>query len=276
MRKPRIIKLLGICSLAAAGPLQLLANTVVYNSIPDPLPYNLPSLGYQATSTAEFGELIQFAGTGVVLSYATVMMSDWAKASEYGSTDPYWAHDITLNLYNVGPGNTPGNLIASVTQEVYIPWRPEADPSCPNGGTAWRAADGNCYNGLGFTVKFWFFNLPVPNQIIYGLAFNTNTWGYQPIGQSGPFESLNFALSGTAPLIGSNPLPDTAYWNTKQASFYADHGAAGTGTFRQDTGWNQYAGAISFNAGAAPEPGTLGLMLAGCAFVLLGSLRRRR
>ncbi len=275
MRKPRIIKLLGICSLAAAGPLQLLANTVVYNSIPDPLPYNLPSQPYQAQSTAEFGELIQFAGTGVVLTDATVMMSDWALASTYGSQDPGWYHDITLNLYNVGPGNTVGSLIASVTEEAFIPWRPEADPSCSDG--AWLAPNGTCYHGLGFTIDFPLNNIAVPNQIIYGLALNTFTWGYQPIGHDGPFDSLNFALSGTTPLVGSNPLPGTAYWNTTTA-FYADNGAAGTGTFRQDTGsnWSKYAGAISFAAADTPEPGTVGLAAIGSVLVLLGSLRRRR
>ena len=95
----------------------------------------------------------------------------------------------------------------------------------------------------------------MPDQIIYGVAYNTNTWGYAPIGQPGPYESLNYGLATVAAITaGSNPFPDTAYWNTMQASFYADGGAGGVGTFRRDTDWTPYIGAISFTA---PNPPAL-------------------
>jgi len=56
---------------------------VIYNSIPAPLPGNLPSLGYQATQTTEFGDRIQFAGTARHLTTVTVTLSDWAKYSDW-------------------------------------------------------------------------------------------------------------------------------------------------------------------------------------------------
>ena len=238
--------------LAAWSPLAVGAS-VIYDSIPSPLPPNVPSLGYQATETSEFGDLIQFGGASRVLKQVTLVMSDWALASDYpsfpGSSGPTWDHPLTLNLYNVdnsGPNPAPGGLIATRTQTFAIPWRPPADPTCP-GGTGWRASDGNCYSGLAFTVTFDFTGTILPNQIIYGLAFNTQTWGYNPIGTPGPYVSLNFGLATTAPSVGSNPFPDTAYWNTQNAGNYADGGAGGVGIFRRDTNWTPFSGAVSFD-----------------------------
>ncbi|HKV40248.1 MAG TPA: VCBS repeat-containing protein, partial [Blastocatellia bacterium] len=221
--------------------------TTVYNSLPGPLPPNVPSLGYQANQTAEFGDLIQFAGAGGSLTQVTLVMSDWALAADFGSTSPTWNHPITLNLYNVnnsGPNPAPGALIATRTQTFAIPWRPVPDITCPK--NAWKAGDGNCYNGLAFTITFDFSGTVVPGQIIYGVAFNTETWGYNPIGSPGPYESLNFGLAQVPPTAGSNPFPDTAYWNTATASNYTDGGTGGVGIFRRDTNWTPYSGAISF------------------------------
>jgi hypothetical protein len=116
----------------------------------------------------------------------------------------------------------------------------------------------------------------VPGQIIYGLAYNTTNWGYDPIGVSGPYESLNFGLSTDPPSVGDNPLPGTAYWNTKTASWYADSGAAGVGVFRQDQNWSPYSGAIEFTS-AVPEPASVGLFCVGLfGFGLWGRRRKNR
>jgi len=273
---------LAVLLLAACSPL---AATVIYDSIPAPLPPNVTSLGYQATQTSEFGDLIQFDGTSRTLSRVTLTMSDWALASDYpafpGSSGPTWSHPLTLNLYNVdnsGPNPAPGTLIATRTQTFAIPWRPVADPTCP-GGTAWRASDGNCYNGLAFTVAFDFPGTTVPNQIIYGVAFNTQTWGYNPIGAPGPYVSLNFGLAQLPPSVGINPFPDTAYWNTQTAGNYADGGAGGVGIFRRDTNWTPFSGAVTFETQALAEVPTLspfGLLLLASSFALIAVLRLRR
>ncbi|MBK9134291.1 MAG: hypothetical protein IPM15_08090 [Betaproteobacteria bacterium] len=94
-----------------------------------------------------------------------------------------------------------------------MPWRPEADPSCPNGGTAWRAADGNCYNGFAFDVAFDFSGqgLLLPDEIVFGLAFNTQSYGSQPLGASGPYNSLNFGLSSAA-TAGTDINTDGVFW----------------------------------------------------------------
>lgn len=242
---------------------------VIYNSIPAPLPGNYASLGYQATSTQEFGQLIQFGAGSRSLTTVTLGMSDWAKHSDYASMSAAGYNvPLTLNLYGVGAGNTVGSVIATRTIDALIPWRPEASLGCSNG--AWMDANGDCFNGMAFTVAFDFSGVVVPDSIIYGLAYNTQTHGYTPTGVAGPVDSLNFGLPAAAATVGSNPLPDTAYANSTWAGFYTDGGAGGLGTFRQDTGWTGYVGAATFEA---PEPASLALFGLGLASL---ALRRRK
>jgi hypothetical protein len=226
----------------------------IYDSIPGPLPPNVVSLGYQANQIAEFGNAVAFDGTDRQLTSVTVLMSDWARASTYGSLSPMWDYPLTLNLYNVdnsGATPEPGSLIASVTQTFAIPWRPEASATC---GTGWLASNGSCYNGLAFTVSFDFTGTTVPDQIIYGLAFNTTTYGSQPTGQSGPYDSLNFGLSTAPPTTGSNPLPGMVYWNGS------------------DTNWS-YIGSVTFDT--VPEPATCLPLITGLLGMCLVARRRR-
>ena len=253
--------------------------TDIYNNIPSPLPPNLASQAYEATSSYEFGGLIQFAGGSLTysLTSATVAMSDWALLSDWlwevnGRTITTAGFDVplTLNLYHVGTSDTVGTFIDSDTVTAFIPWRPEPSAGC---GTAWRASNGICYNGSLSTVTFDLTGITVPNEVIYGLSFNTTDYGIPPTGVAGPYDSLNFALSANQPSVGSNPLPDTAYWETSYAGFYADGGAGGVGTFRQDTGWTPDSGAIEFTT-TTPEPASFGLI--GLGLLGLGLAARRR
>ncbi len=255
--------------------------STLYSDLPVPLPPNAPSVGYEATGAAEFGGIVGFAGgSPLAIDSVTVAMSNWAYESEWEAlgTSAGYSIPLTLNLYDVGPGDTVGPLIATETVDAFIPWRPEPDPAvCPAGANnAYQASNGACYNGSLSTVTFTFTSLSVPQQIIYGLAYNTTDYGSSPTGVAGPYDSLNFALASTGALVGSDPLPGTAYWNTANAGDYADGGAAGVGVFRQDQSWSPYTGAIEFDGTAAPESGTLALMAAGLAALSLRSRRRCR
>lgn len=227
-------------------------NTVVYGATVTTLPGNVPSLGFQATQTAEFGDLVQLAGTDRVLRAATITMSAWAKHSDYpGRAASGWTHPITINVYNTGLAHAPGALIGTVTETMDIPWRPEADPTCTT-STAWRSpANGQCYNGLAFNVTMDLSSIGVvPDEIIYGIAYNTNTWGADPIGRPGPYELLNVGLNSAAPTTGTDVESDAVFWNTATAGNYADGGMAGVGTFRHDTAWAPYRPAVSLTASA--------------------------
>jgi len=92
---------IGIACLAGvAGAFADATGTPVYDSIPAPTPPNVPSLGFQATQTAEFGDEIRLdPDTPRRAGYATVLMSDWAKHSTYPAMDSNgFMHNVTLNL----------------------------------------------------------------------------------------------------------------------------------------------------------------------------------
>ena len=263
----RLLAAAAILSLALASILTASAQatgTTAYDSVPAPLPPNFPSLGYQATQTTELGDHIAFTGTERQLTSVTAALSIWARHSEYPAMPAEgFTHPITLNLYQVNnSGATPavGALIASVTDDFLIPWRPEGDPTCPNTGYgegfAWRASDGQCYNGYAFTIVFDLAsqNLVLPDEIIYGLAYNTQTYGAAPLGANGPYNSLNFGLAdASAPTVGTDVNADVVFWNTSTAGWYTDRGVGGVGVFRPDTHWTGYVPAVRFEV-AAPPP----------------------
>jgi hypothetical protein len=239
--------------------------------MPSPVPYNVFSLGYEATSTAEFGQGVQLAGAGgALLSQADVLMSDWALESTYetvGTSTGFYV-PLTLDFYEVGPGDSVGSLFAIDTIDALILWRPEASSSCTSG--AWLAGDGNCYNGLAQVVTFDLGGLSVPNQFIYGLAFNTTDYGADPTGVPGPYDSLNFGLIGdgvdpVTPSVGSDLVANSAYWNTSYGPFYGDGGAGGVGTFRLDADdWEGFDPAVDFEGVSVPEPASILLLERWC------------
>jgi len=241
--------------LLGAAPV-LAQGTVVYDSIPSPTAPNVPSQGFQCCATAEIGDEVRLeADTPRRTGFTTVLMSSWSLHSNYTDMPPAgYTHPITLNIYLDAASALANTPARAVTQNFVIPWRPVADPTCP-GGTAWRAADANCYNGFAFTIAFDLrsLNYDLPEQFIYGIAYNTTTWGYAPIGAPGPYESLNVGLNRTPPVaVGTDVYPDGVYVNYQHAAFYADGGAGGVGTFRLDTGWAPFTPAVQFTTFALP------------------------
>ena len=240
--------------LFSAAPV-LAQGTVVYDSIPSPTPPNVPSQGFQCCATAEIGDEVKLeVDTPRRTGYTTVLMSSWSLHSNYLTMPTAgYSHPITLNIYLDAASAREHTPAQTVTQSFVIPWRPEADSTC-TGGTAWRAADGKCYNGFAFTIAFDLraLNYDLPDQFIYGIAYNTATWGYAPIGAPGPYESLNVGLNSTPPVaVGADAYPDGVYINYQHAPFYTDGGAE-SGTFRLDTQWAPNTPAVQFTTFARP------------------------
>jgi adhesin/invasin len=233
------------------------AQTVpIYNTLPSPLPSSLTSQSFEAGFISEFGDQIQFGGTGRRLTSVTVSMVTWGYFSKYNAPGTAnsggWTHPITLNLYavNASDPNHPGNVIGSVTQTFFVPWRPEPTPSC--GGTLWLASDG-CHNGMAFPITFDFsgLSLTLPNQIIFGIAYNTQIAGRTPIGVNGPYNDLNVGLNNSY-TVGSNPIFPEAFLNGTINQAYADNGVGGINVYRRDVGSTHTNIAIQFNIPVPP------------------------
>ena len=248
----------------------------IYDSIPSPYPGNFPSIGFQARSTDEFGDHIQFAGTERDLSSVVVSMANWACGNDFTLVGGVWVpkvgsapcttdvttgagydHPITLNLYAVDhSGGTPqvGALLASKTQTFFIPFRPSADlvncSAAPNNGTQWYSVvDGKCYNGYAFNIEFDFaaLNVTLPDEIIFGVAYNTYTHGAVPINLNGPYSSLNVSVTTDAPTVGTDAERTAIFQDSTWSGAYCTGNQSPLDVFRRDGDCWTYTPVVRFN-----------------------------
>lgn len=251
---------------------------VIYDSIIDPNPGNVPSLGFEATQGYEVGNQVTFAGNSRVLNDVIVQLSSWGcQSGSWGGpqaspptaaceTTPgaTFNEPITVDIYAVGNGVTPGALLASETQTFAIPYRPSADPNyatdCLPQATAesepvsdfdgtWYDTNVNppaCFNGDFTQVDVTFGHVTLPNSVIYGIEYPTSDYGFPAYGDNTAchssaggcgYDSLNVALSEEppSPSVGSDLDNGTIYWDTTYAGFYCDGGTDGVGVFRNDS-----------------------------------------
>jgi len=216
-----------ISQATALSPARAVGN-VVFDSVPASLASNYPSQGFEATQTNEMGEQVLLAGTDRVLDEVTATYSSWAcvtGAWQFSNceTPPgaTFDHDLTVNVYAVGAGDTLGALLATKTESVAVPYRPTASPQCIGQSAPVNYVGGwwdgtQCNNGIAFTHTFSLTSLGVtlPNQVIVTTSYNTNTSGYDPIGVAGPYDSLNVAAPGSTPTVGTDVDPDVIWVST--------------------------------------------------------------
>jgi MYXO-CTERM domain-containing protein len=251
---------------------------VIFNSIPSTLNPNYTSIGYQAQQVREFGDRVTFGGSARQLSAASVTMSmwgryeDWNVGGQYYGTGAYagdgYTQSFTFNIYAAGTGTAAGALLGSVTQSRYIQYRP----------TVWASA-----LGIAQTISFDLsgLNITLPESIVWGLAFNTQSFGTSPTGVNGPYNELNVCFnqsSAWAPAdggvtIGSTDLL-TKFINSTNPAQYGSLGTVGTFSLAETgtttSGKALNAPMVSFSA--VPAPGALALLgVAGLA----GGRRRR-
>ena len=115
--------------LGDAGSPPTPAPSVVYDNVPSPLPGNSPSLGFEATSTSEFGGQVALAGSNRLARSATVVMSSWGCETGGGAacqTTPgaTFSEPITLNLYAVGANNSVGSKLGLGHADLQHPVPP--------------------------------------------------------------------------------------------------------------------------------------------------------
>jgi hypothetical protein len=216
-------------------------------------------VGAEAYAFNEFGNQIHMTKPAAPLSSVTVTLSSWAcQTGAWYSQDcvtksgATFTEPITLNLYNppASMSATPGSLIKSVTHTFTIPYRPSASTRCTGAQAGeWYAGSQGCFNGKAHNVTFNFQGLKLPQDVVYGISYNTTDYGPSPYGPTTachattagcPYDSLNIALSEdpTNMTAGSNPNPGTVFQNSPLPSEYCDGGAAGVGVFRLDSPTN--------------------------------------
>jgi hypothetical protein len=108
---------------------------------------------------------------------------------------------VALALYRHSTTNpttgevTPGTKILTFTKTVNIGFRPSADPTCAN-PTQYKGSDGVCHNGARQNIVFNFPDTKLPATVVWGVTYNTDNQGPNPIGGSGhPQDSLNVGLN---------------------------------------------------------------------------------
>jgi hypothetical protein len=226
----------------------------IYQNFPEPAPGNLPSLGFEATSTSEFGGEVEFGRKKRNVKSVSVEMSSWAcqegantTCTTHGSTK--FQQPITLKIYEVGAGNEPGALLDEQTSTFKIHYRPSENPACPITGEGNKGWGPECFSG--FLQKITFKLSPqitVGQTAIIAIAYNTENYGAHPTGVAGPYNSLNVAVSEVAPSIGSDPLPADAYLDSTWGGAYCNE-AEGVGYFRLDPGcWTGYQPSFQIKA----------------------------
>jgi len=215
---------LSIVGVAAASSLAANGNkSVIYDStMPNGAPTNQDSLGAEAYAFNTIGDKINFAQNNArSLTSVTVTMSSracqhgtWQNQSCTTQSGASFSQPITLSIYMVNGDGTTGGLIASSTQTFNISYRPSADPRCLSGdpdrpGGWYQPSTKTCKNGLTQDVTFNFSNQKLDDTVIYEISYNTSDYGPTPLHVSGPYDSLNVAIT-SAPTVGTST--DTDIW----------------------------------------------------------------
>lgn len=240
-RWPSAIGILVAICCAAIVPSVASAGTV-YNNFPSPPEKNLPSVGFEATSTSEFGGEVGLpALTARRNPTITVGMSTWACQSGTWSDNNCkgsgtFSEPVTLNVYEVGAGDTVGTKLTSVTKTFTMPYRPPASKKCTTGTAKGGYAPPACFHGKLFKIKFKLSGFVLPaEQAIVSVAYNTSDYGSAPqrpqpcnATEAGcPYDSLNVAITeGTTPSVGSYPDSEEVDINSTYNVMYCGNSLA--------------------------------------------------
>lgn len=226
--------------LASAAPV----TQVVYDSsVIQTSTTNFSSTGIQSHSSAttqynEFGDRVILAGNARILETVSFALSSWPIQAGANSvswcesnagkcTDRGFLYPMTLGVYS----GTDASKIDSFTQEVFIPWRPAGDESCPVATGAphlgWLQG-GECYNHGGI-ISYAAFNvagegLIVPNDVIFSVSWNTRNYGYEPTGVAGPIDAVNLAWRNSSThgvSVGTDQNAGQMYMQNNSSAFRA-------------------------------------------------------
>jgi hypothetical protein len=167
--------------------------------IPEPsyASFGIEGLAKIGQADKALGEEIDLGGSNRFLESIAVTLVNSAQAADWptlAAENPAgYPHPLTLIVYRV-EGNSL-TLLAQKTQQTLIPWRPAT------------LDDGSEYpfGGIGMNVRFDINEtVALSGRIAVLVAYNTESGGFAPIGQAGPYNSLNLALANKTPLVGAD------------------------------------------------------------------------
>ncbi|MDB4566484.1 MBG domain-containing protein [Akkermansiaceae bacterium] len=159
-----------------------------------------PSYGLDGKSDLALGDVFNLGGNNRRLESVEAILVNWARASSFpglAEANPEgYLHPLTLTVYRVIRDDL--FLLAEITEEFLIPWRPE---TLDDGGEY-------PYGGLAYRARFDFLEeVNVDGKLAILISYNTSNGGREPLGVPGPYDSLNVALSDWAVEVGSDDDP---------------------------------------------------------------------
>jgi hypothetical protein len=258
---------------AASGT--VLASTVIWNNYPSTTPGNVPSEGFECCSASEFGGQVAFAPGKWKNPKVTVLMSSWGCQERTGPEEvcvtqkgAKFEWPITISIYTVGPGNSPGTKIAAASKVFKIPYRPSTSTICnstQNDKGGWYdKKEEACHEGLAAKIAIPLKVVELPQRAIITVSYNTSDYGLEPQRPKNPpcesssagcpFDSLNVGAESVLP-ESSFPLPDEAYINTTSEAEYCGSGTAlgtlGLTGSEAEPCWQGYQPVMKVNATSA-------------------------
>ena len=207
----------GVAPVMASSP------SPVYDSLPPSGTVTVTSFGEEALQFNQFGNEVILTKS-VTMDKVSVTMVSFACQTGTGTTactttaGAQFPTPITLTIYKHSTTNpttgevTPGSKILTFTKTVNIGFRPSADPNCAN-PTQYKGSDGVCHNGARQNIVFNFPNKKLPATVVWGVTYNTDNQGPNPIGSSSPTDSLNVGVTPTVN-TGLNRTDDSIFWDT--------------------------------------------------------------
>lgn len=212
---------------ASAGAVS--GSQLIYDALPSIDPQtSYPAHGYQVNETSQLADSVNLGGSNRRLETVTVTLNSGAKFSEYSTNPAYsanstsWSQEVTVNVYSssLDANGVPDTLLATEVQPFNIPWSPEAAV----GGIATNV-----------TLNFTDIYVQLPENVIVGVAFNTQNYGAVPTGVPGPYNSLGVATPNNQPsTIGTDADIDGVFLDStlgvRLAGLKADSSRAPNGT----------------------------------------------
>jgi len=256
LRKSLFFPLAALAALAlgAAPAVAVTTHTVLYKSTPAEGTVSVPSLGAEAYSFNQIGNEVILRPHHAPIKHVSVTMESWACQTGGWSTGDCsttpgstFQAPITLHLYRYSHTNdstgevTPGREIMSVTRTFNIRYRPSSESPTES---RFMGSDGKLHNGIAQTVSFP-VHRALGNDVVWTVSYDTNTSGLEPLGHTGPMDSLNVGLA-PATSVGHDRFPGSIFWDTRQAGF-ANGAPFVTGELNRDSGWTGYVPAAKFS-----------------------------